>query len=54
MREEEAKRQGYEVDITVVTELVDTPSLNFMPSPPKEDIVVSQASKSAPSTKKKK
>lgn len=52
LREEEAKRQDYEVDITVIKEPVDAPSSNFTLSPPKEDTVVS--SKSMTSKKKKK
>ncbi|KAL1286788.1 RSPH10B [Ovibos moschatus] len=52
LREEEAKRQDYEVDITVIKEPVDAPSSSFTPSPPKEDTVVS--SKSITSKKKKK
>ncbi|XP_065779865.1 radial spoke head 10 homolog B isoform X4 [Muntiacus reevesi] len=52
LREEEAKRQDYEVDITVIKEPVDAPSSNFTPSPPKEDTVV--PSKSMTSKKKKK
>ena len=52
MREEEAKRQDYEVDITVIKEPVDAPSSSFTLSPPKEDTVVS--SKSITSKKKKK
>uniref|UniRef100_A0A8C6DSV4 Radial spoke head 10 homolog B2 n=1 Tax=Moschus moschiferus TaxID=68415 RepID=A0A8C6DSV4_MOSMO len=52
LREEEVKRQDYEVDITVIKEPVDAPSLSFTPSPPKEDTVVS--SKSITSKKKKK
>lgn len=54
MREEEAKRQGYGSDITVIKEPVDAPSSNFAPTPPKEDPVVSQPSKPMPSKKKKK
>lgn len=52
LREEEVKRQDYEVDITVIKEPVDAPSSNFTPSPPKEDTVV--PSKSTTSKKKKK
>lgn len=52
LKEEEAKRQDYEVDITVIKEPVDAPSSSFTPSPPKEDTVVS--SKSITSKKKKK
>lgn len=52
LREEEAKRQDYEVDITVIKEPVDAPSSSFTLSPPKEDTVVS--SKSITSKKKKK
>ncbi|XP_070316518.1 radial spoke head 10 homolog B isoform X1 [Odocoileus virginianus] len=52
LREEEATRQDYEVDITVIKEPVDAPSSNFTLSPPKEDTVVS--SKSMTSKKKKK
>lgn len=54
LREEEAKRQGYGSDITVIKEPVDAPSSNFAPTPPKEDPVVSQPSKPMPSKKKKK
>ncbi|XP_049758788.1 radial spoke head 10 homolog B isoform X1 [Elephas maximus indicus] len=53
LREEEAKRQDYEVDITVIKEPADAPSLHLTPSPPKEDMVA-QASKSITSKKKKK
>nr|XP_023511021.1 radial spoke head 10 homolog B isoform X3 [Equus caballus] len=54
LREEEAKRQDFDVDITVIKEPMDAPSLNFTPSAPKDDTVVSQASKSITSKKKKK
>lgn len=52
MREEEAKRQDYEVDITVIKEPVDAPSRSFTMSPPKEETVVSQ-SKSITSKRKR-
>ncbi|XP_053413758.1 radial spoke head 10 homolog B [Nycticebus coucang] len=54
LREEEAKRQDYEIDITVIKEPVDPPSSSLTPSPPKEDTVMSQPSKSMTSKKKKK
>ncbi|XP_054439430.1 radial spoke head 10 homolog B-like [Pteronotus mesoamericanus] len=40
LREEEAKRQDYEVHITVIKEPVEASSLHLAPSPPKEDMVV--------------
>ncbi|EPY89043.1 hypothetical protein CB1_000138012 [Camelus ferus] len=46
LKEEEAKRPDLEVDITVIKEPVDAPSSSITPSPPKEDTVVSQSSKS--------
>ncbi|KAM6156422.1 radial spoke head 10 homolog B [Erethizon dorsatum] len=55
LREEEARRQYLEIDITVIKEPTDLPS-SFPPlklSPPKEDAAVSQATKSTPSKKKK-
>lgn len=52
LREEEAKRQDYEVDITVIKEPVDAPSRSFTMSPPKEETVVSQ-SKSITSKRKR-
>ncbi|XP_011789799.1 PREDICTED: radial spoke head 10 homolog B2-like [Colobus angolensis palliatus] len=48
LREEEAKRQDYEVDITVIKEPVDVSSSYLILDPPKEDVTVS------PSSKKKK
>ncbi|XP_028354984.1 radial spoke head 10 homolog B isoform X4 [Physeter macrocephalus] len=54
LREEETKRQDYEVSITVIKEPVDATSLNFTPSPLKDDTVVSQSSKSTANKKKKK
>ncbi|XP_032459819.1 radial spoke head 10 homolog B2 isoform X2 [Phocoena sinus] len=54
LREEETKRQDYEVAITVIKEPVDATSLNFMPSLLKDDTVVSQSSKSIANKKKKK
>ncbi|XP_058425278.1 radial spoke head 10 homolog B-like [Diceros bicornis minor] len=54
LRKEEAKRQDFEVDITVIKEPVDAPSSNFTPSLPKEDTVASQSSRSITSKKKKK
>uniref|UniRef100_A0A8C8YHF8 Uncharacterized protein n=1 Tax=Prolemur simus TaxID=1328070 RepID=A0A8C8YHF8_PROSS len=53
LREEEAKRQDYEVDITVIKEPVDAPSSSVTLSPPKEDIAMSPG-KSITSKKKKK
>uniref|UniRef100_A0A8C3WEL5 Radial spoke head 10 homolog B n=1 Tax=Catagonus wagneri TaxID=51154 RepID=A0A8C3WEL5_9CETA len=53
LREEEAKRQDYEFDITMIKEPVDAPSSNFTPTPPKEDPVASQPSKAMPSKRKK-
>ncbi|XP_062944363.1 radial spoke head 10 homolog B [Cynocephalus volans] len=54
LREEETKRQDYDVHITVIKEPMDVPSSLFTPSPPKEDTAVSQSSKSITSKKKKK
>ncbi|KAB1263194.1 Radial spoke head 10-like protein B [Camelus dromedarius] len=54
LKEEEAKRPDLEVDITVIKEPVDAPSSSITPSPPKEDTVVSQSSKSTASKKKRK
>ncbi|XP_047390345.1 radial spoke head 10 homolog B-like isoform X4 [Sciurus carolinensis] len=54
LREEEAKKQDTEVDITVIKEPGDAPSSVLTPSPPKEDTAMSQASKSTPSKKRRK
>ncbi|XP_066868479.1 radial spoke head 10 homolog B-like isoform X2 [Kogia breviceps] len=54
LRDEETKRQDYEVAITVIKEPVDATSLNFTPSPLKDDTVVSQSSRSTANKKKKK
>lgn len=55
LREEEAKRQDFDIDITVLKEPLETPSsLPIPPSPPKEDMVSTQASKTSPGKKKKK
>ncbi|ELW64911.1 Radial spoke head 10 like protein B [Tupaia chinensis] len=54
LREEEAKRQDYDIDITVIKEPVDAPSSHVTPSPPKEDTATSQFSKTVTSKKKKK
>ncbi|XP_062036836.1 radial spoke head 10 homolog B2-like [Lepus europaeus] len=54
LREEEAKKQDQEVDITVIKEPMDAPSIVQTPSPPKEDVSTSQAGKSISSKKKKK
>ncbi|XP_008580527.1 PREDICTED: radial spoke head 10 homolog B isoform X2 [Galeopterus variegatus] len=54
LREEEAKRQDYDVHITVIKDPADVPSSLFTPSPPKEDTAMSQSSKSITSKKKKK
>nr|KAF6481902.1 radial spoke head 10-like protein B [Molossus molossus] len=53
LREEEAKRPDYEVDITVIKEPAETPSSNFTPSPVKEETMAVQ-SKSIISRKKRK
>ncbi|XP_006859819.1 PREDICTED: radial spoke head 10 homolog B2 [Chrysochloris asiatica] len=53
LREEEAKRQDYDVDITVIKEPIDASSSLLTPSPPKED-TGAQTSKSLTSKKKKK
>ncbi|XP_059933728.1 radial spoke head 10 homolog B isoform X3 [Mesoplodon densirostris] len=54
LREEETKRQDYEVAITVIKEPVDATSLNFTLSLLKDDTVVSQSTKSTANKKKKK
>uniref|UniRef100_A0A2K6RQL6 Radial spoke head 10 homolog B n=1 Tax=Rhinopithecus roxellana TaxID=61622 RepID=A0A2K6RQL6_RHIRO len=54
LREEEAKRQDYEVDITVIKEPVDVSSSYLILDPPKEDVTVSPSSKTITSKKKKK
>ncbi|XP_045731776.1 radial spoke head 10 homolog B-like [Mirounga angustirostris] len=54
LREEEARRPDYDVDITVLKEPEDAPSSSFTLSPPKEDTAVSQSSKPVISKKKKK
>ncbi|KAL4826976.1 hypothetical protein H8958_014140 [Nasalis larvatus] len=54
LREEEAKRQDYEVDITVIKEPVDVSSSYLILDPPKEDMTVSPSSKTITSKKKKK
>nr|XP_012614279.1 radial spoke head 10 homolog B isoform X1 [Microcebus murinus]XP_012614280.1 radial spoke head 10 homolog B isoform X1 [Microcebus murinus]XP_012614281.1 radial spoke head 10 homolog B isoform X1 [Microcebus murinus]XP_012614282.1 radial spoke head 10 homolog B isoform X1 [Microcebus murinus] len=52
LREEEAKRQDYDVDITVIKEPVDAPSSSFTMSSPKEDSAMSPSK--AITTKKRK
>ncbi|KAM8764578.1 radial spoke head 10 homolog B [Rhynchonycteris naso] len=52
-REEEARRQEFEVDIVVIKEPVEAPSSHITLSPPKEDTVVVQ-SKSVISKRRKK
>ncbi|XP_076996689.1 radial spoke head 10 homolog B isoform X2 [Tamandua tetradactyla] len=55
LREEEARRQDYETEVTTIKEPAEeAPSSHFTPSPPKEDTVASQSSKSMTSKKKKK
>lgn len=54
LREEEAKRQDYEVDIMVIKEPVDMSSSHLTLDPPKEDVTVSPSSKTITSKKKKK
>ncbi|KAL6036803.1 hypothetical protein STEG23_005455, partial [Scotinomys teguina] len=60
LREEEAKRQDLDVDITVLNitmfkePLEAPPSLPLTPRPPKEDLVSTQTSKTSPGKKKKK
>ncbi|KAH0511842.1 Radial spoke head 10-like protein B [Microtus ochrogaster] len=55
LREEEAKRQDFDIDITVLKEPLEAPSsLPLTPSPPKEDLVSTQTSKTSPGKKKKK
>ncbi|XP_066129458.1 radial spoke head 10 homolog B-like [Saccopteryx bilineata] len=53
LREEEARRPEYEVDIMVIKEPVEVSSSPVTPSPPKEDTVVAQ-SKSIITKRKKK
>uniref|UniRef100_A0A8C6S1Q6 Radial spoke head 10 homolog B (Chlamydomonas) n=1 Tax=Nannospalax galili TaxID=1026970 RepID=A0A8C6S1Q6_NANGA len=55
LQEEEAKRQDFDVDITVFKESLDVPSsLPLTPSPPKEDLALTQTSKASSGKKKKK
>ncbi|XP_032122386.1 radial spoke head 10 homolog B isoform X7 [Sapajus apella] len=54
LREEEAKRQDYEVDITVIKEPADVSSSHLILGPPKEDVTVSPSAKTTASKKKKK
>ncbi|XP_011513510.1 radial spoke head 10 homolog B2 isoform X3 [Homo sapiens] len=54
LREEEAKRHDYEVDITVLKEPADVSSSHLILDPPKEDVTVSPSSKTITSKKKKK
>ncbi|KAM7331638.1 hypothetical protein ACRRTK_008346 [Alexandromys fortis] len=55
LREEEAKRQDFDIDITLLKEPLEAPSsLPLTPSPPKEDLVSTQTSKTSPGKKKKK
>lgn len=54
LREEEAKRQDFDIDITVFKEPLEAPSSRpLTPSPPKEDLVSTQTSKTSPKKKKK-
>ncbi|XP_035299042.1 radial spoke head 10 homolog B isoform X2 [Cricetulus griseus] len=53
LREEEAKRQDFDVDITVLKEPLEAPSSHpLTPSPPKEELT-SQTSRTSPGKKKK-
>ncbi|XP_035138679.1 radial spoke head 10 homolog B isoform X6 [Callithrix jacchus] len=54
LREEEAKRQDYEVDITVIKEPADVSSSHLILGPPKEDVTVPLSAKTTASKKKKK
>ncbi|XP_040607246.1 radial spoke head 10 homolog B isoform X3 [Mesocricetus auratus] len=55
LREEEAKRQDFDVDISVLKEPLDAPSSQPpTPSPPKEELASTQSSKTSPGKKKKK
>ncbi|NP_001013889.1 radial spoke head 10 homolog B isoform X3 [Rattus norvegicus] len=55
LREEEARRQDFELDITVLKEPPEVPAVQpLTPSPPKEDLVSMQTSKASPGKKKKK
>ncbi|OBS60615.1 hypothetical protein A6R68_08243, partial [Neotoma lepida] len=55
LREEEARRQDFDVDITVFKEPLEAPPLlPLTPSPPKEDSASTQTSKTSPGKKKKK
>ncbi|GAB1290450.1 Radial spoke head 10 homolog B [Apodemus speciosus] len=55
LREEEARRQDFELDITVLKEPLEIPSSQpLTPSPPKEDLTSIQTSKASPGKKKKK
>ncbi|XP_064232511.1 radial spoke head 10 homolog B isoform X2 [Aotus nancymaae] len=54
LREEEAKRQDYEVDITVIKEPADVSSSHLILGPPKEDVTVAPSAKTTASKKKKK
>ncbi|XP_076779742.1 radial spoke head 10 homolog B isoform X1 [Arvicanthis niloticus] len=55
LREEEARKQDFDLDITVLKEPLEVPSTQpFTPSPPKEDLASIQPSKASPGKKKKK
>ncbi|XP_021018835.1 radial spoke head 10 homolog B2 isoform X2 [Mus caroli] len=55
LREEEARKQDFELDITVLKEPLEIPvSQPLTPSPPKEDLASIQTSKASPGKKKKK
>uniref|UniRef100_A0A2K5BXB7 Radial spoke head 10 homolog B n=1 Tax=Aotus nancymaae TaxID=37293 RepID=A0A2K5BXB7_AOTNA len=54
LREEEAKRQDYEVDITVIKKPADVSSSHLILGPPKEDVTVAPSAKTTASKKKKK
>ncbi|XP_036020775.1 mismatch repair endonuclease PMS2 isoform X2 [Mus musculus] len=55
LREEEARKQDFELDITVLKEPSEIPaSQPLTPSPPKEDLASIQTSKASPGKKKKK
>lgn len=55
LREEEARKLDFELDITVLKEPPEVPAVQpLTPSPPKEDLVSMQTSKASPGKKKKK
>ncbi|XP_055984475.1 radial spoke head 10 homolog B-like [Sorex fumeus] len=53
LKEEESRRQDYELDMSAIKDMIAT-SVSFTQSPPKEEPLVTQPSKAGPSRRRKK